>query len=444
LKRTAGIFLVGALALTLTRPVFACIGDCDLDGQVSLVDLVHGVNIALGAAPVESCALLDENADDAIEVGELVAAVDGLIESCRAPYSGRYDGTIQIGDDTVPITFMVTADGQISGTATFPGDFGDAGGGAGTVPFGVSIGGGVNLATGEFSITGFYTDNNGQRVDISITGTLPIGGAPFSVNVNVGGVSYSGSIGFVAPTATPTRTPTPPSPDATVIVGQGLVFDPEVVEIDIGDTVEWRWVAGPHSVRSSNDSSPSEPNCAPNGIFDSGIKSAGTYSFTFTAPGTYEYHCAVAGHCQGFETGYVVVRDTPSPTPTRTPTQTPTVPTPTPTPTPEIVNGVSVQVLGNFAGTFKNQFGGEFPMHVVITSQAFQQVLLTDIDGLLFGVNSQTVLMAETPTRLALNDNLGRSVTLELAPNGHLTGVFLVDNGPGMTFTSTIDLTKQS
>jgi plastocyanin len=428
--------------LAAASPVSACIGDCDLDGRTSVGEVVRGVNVALGAVPVASCALLDDDADDAIGVDELVAAVGSVIEGCRAPFTGRYDGEIQIGDDTVPITFTVMADGQASGTVLLPGELGDAGG-AGTAPFGVNIAGGVDLETGAFSITGFYTDTNGERVDVVISGTLPIGGGSFSVDVRVGGVSYPNTFGLVEPTPTPTRTATPPPAAATILVGQtNLPFDPELVEINPGDTVQWRWTAGPHSVRAALPGSPGVPHCNPSGLFDSGTKSAGTFSFTFTAAGTYEYHCAVPGHCESFESGIVIVRDTPSPTPTRTPTATPTVPTPTVTPTPEIVNGVSAQLLGNFAGTFRTQSGVEFDARLEIRSEAFEQVRVTDLDGVLFGVGSQFVMNAETPTRVVFSD-LDRDLTLEVAGAGRVTGVFVVSMGPGMMLTSTLYLTRQ-
>jgi plastocyanin len=46
--------------------------------------------------------------------------------------------------------------------------------------------------------------------------------------------------------------------------------------------VVWRWVRGRHSVTID-------------GSFDSGEKSAGTYSRTFNDPGTYNYYCTVHG-----------------------------------------------------------------------------------------------------------------------------------------------------
>jgi len=82
----------------------------------------------------------------------------------------------------------------------------------------------------------------------------------------------------------------------------------------------WMWVQGsaPHSVRSAVLNQINQPSCTASGLFDSGIKSSGTFSYTFTTPGRYGFHCGVAGHCENFEYGYIDVRGTPSPTVTRT------------------------------------------------------------------------------------------------------------------------------
>ena len=62
--------------------------------------------------------------------------------------------------------------------------------------------------------------------------------------------------------------------------------------INAGDTVLWTWGGGTHSTTSG--ACPS--GCAPDGKWDSGIKSnSGTFSFTFPAAGTFPYHCEVHG-----------------------------------------------------------------------------------------------------------------------------------------------------
>ncbi|OLD78439.1 MAG: hypothetical protein AUG87_01395 [Candidatus Rokubacteria bacterium 13_1_20CM_4_70_14] len=70
--------------------------------------------------------------------------------------------------------------------------------------------------------------------------------------------------------------------------------------IAVGGTVTWTWGAnsgayGGHSVQSVGSQS----------FASSAVQSSGTYSRTFTSPGTYQYDCAVHGSAM---TGTVVVR----------------------------------------------------------------------------------------------------------------------------------------
>ena len=52
-----GVMLfIAFLYVTASSPAFGqlCVGDCDDDGQVSISELVRGVRIALGLAPVRT------------------------------------------------------------------------------------------------------------------------------------------------------------------------------------------------------------------------------------------------------------------------------------------------------------------------------------------------------------------------------------------------------
>jgi plastocyanin len=76
--------------------------------------------------------------------------------------------------------------------------------------------------------------------------------------------------------------------------------NPAVDTIAAGGTMTWTWVntgASPHSVRS--DGTPAFTSS------DRLIGAGSTYSFTFTAPGTYQYDCVVHGQQM---TGRVVVQ----------------------------------------------------------------------------------------------------------------------------------------
>lgn len=102
-----------------------------------------------------------------------------------------------------------------------------------------------------------------------------------------------------APTATPVPpTPTPaPQPQTVGIALLPASFSPASVTINAGDTVVWNWGGGiPHTVTSSGGF-PSDP---------AGTKTEGSYSFTFTAAGTYDYYCVI--HEAAGMTGRVVVQ----------------------------------------------------------------------------------------------------------------------------------------
>lgn len=60
----------------------ACRGDCGGDGQVTVNDLVLGVNIALGGAAVGQCSAMDGNGDGTVTVDELVGAVQNALGGC--------------------------------------------------------------------------------------------------------------------------------------------------------------------------------------------------------------------------------------------------------------------------------------------------------------------------------------------------------------------------
>lgn len=69
-----------SVPLASLRP--PCGGDCDNDGVVHIAELLSGVNIALQHANVSACVSLDADANGAITVDELVAAVGHALNGC--------------------------------------------------------------------------------------------------------------------------------------------------------------------------------------------------------------------------------------------------------------------------------------------------------------------------------------------------------------------------
>jgi len=61
--------------------------------------------------------------------------------------------------------------------------------------------------------------------------------------------------------------------------------------INVGDSVLWTFNGGTHSATSGSCAA----GCTPNGNWDSGIHSSGTFTHTFAAAGTVSYYCVVHG-----------------------------------------------------------------------------------------------------------------------------------------------------
>lgn len=60
-----------------------CAGDCDGNCEVSINELVLGVNIALDHMPVEACRATDPNESQHVTVDELVGEVQNLLSVAR-------------------------------------------------------------------------------------------------------------------------------------------------------------------------------------------------------------------------------------------------------------------------------------------------------------------------------------------------------------------------
>jgi len=104
-----------------------------------------------------------------------------------------------------------------------------------------------------------------------------------------------------------------PSPNGNIVdvavgPGGGFTFDPDIVNISVGDTVRWTWGSSGHSVTSgppcqadSQYCSPNDMNCSPGSLSNLGT----VYQHTFTNAGSYSYHCL--SHCLLGMTGVVNV-----------------------------------------------------------------------------------------------------------------------------------------
>jgi plastocyanin len=104
------------------------------------------------------------------------------------------------------------------------------------------------------------------------------------------------------------RSPNGTTVDVTVGQGGGFTFDPDVVNISVGDTVRWTWDSSGHSVTSGPPCQADSQYCSPNDMncFPGALSNTGTvYTHTFANPGTYSYFCLA--HCVLGMTGVVNV-----------------------------------------------------------------------------------------------------------------------------------------
>jgi plastocyanin len=124
--------------------------------------------------------------------------------------------------------------------------------------------------------------------------SVPTSAAGISgVNVTLGGTAgpitiTATSEGLIGSPLTFTATATTAPTTATVSVINNS-FSPDASTIAVGATVTWNWPAGSldHNVVPDDGSTPSTSGGPSNG--------PDSHSFTFTAPGTFRYHCAVHG-----------------------------------------------------------------------------------------------------------------------------------------------------
>jgi hypothetical protein len=59
-----------------------CVGDCNGTGDVVVNELIIGVNIALGNAPVANCSTFDANSDGMVTINELILGVNNALNGC--------------------------------------------------------------------------------------------------------------------------------------------------------------------------------------------------------------------------------------------------------------------------------------------------------------------------------------------------------------------------
>ncbi len=67
-----------------TSPPAGCPGDCSGDDEVTVDELVRGVNIAIGTLSISECPAFDVNNDGEVTVDELVRGVNSALNGCAS------------------------------------------------------------------------------------------------------------------------------------------------------------------------------------------------------------------------------------------------------------------------------------------------------------------------------------------------------------------------
>jgi hypothetical protein len=60
-----------------------CVGDCGADGEVTINEIIMGVNIAMGIMPMESCPAFDLSGDGEVTINELIVGVNNALQGCQ-------------------------------------------------------------------------------------------------------------------------------------------------------------------------------------------------------------------------------------------------------------------------------------------------------------------------------------------------------------------------
>ncbi len=85
-----------------------------------------------------------------------------------------------------------------------------------------------------------------------------------------------------------------------LVTMQGNAYHPDAVTVSVGQTVKWvNKDQTAHSVMSDKFDNTPPKSVGPNEMASGPMGPGATYQITFTAPGTYKYHCMIHGYMHG-------------------------------------------------------------------------------------------------------------------------------------------------
>src|SRR6185295_19966287 len=92
-----------------------CTGDCNLDGQVTVDEIVTAVNIALGMRPVGDCLAADSSGDGQVTVDEIVTTVNNGLNGCPITGGWTLQNPLPTINDLYAVDYIDTQEGWVVG-----------------------------------------------------------------------------------------------------------------------------------------------------------------------------------------------------------------------------------------------------------------------------------------------------------------------------------------
>jgi hypothetical protein len=136
-RTTAALELALLLVFPVPGSAQECLGDCDSDGEVTVDEIIVGVNIALQLQPITNCPSFDSDGDGEVTINELIVAVSSALNGCSqvptptpteappptAPATSTHTGALPSTATPTPTQPEATAtptEPEVTTTATLP------------------------------------------------------------------------------------------------------------------------------------------------------------------------------------------------------------------------------------------------------------------------------------------------------------------------------------
>jgi hypothetical protein len=97
MKNAAILWVLAGSLFVASAASAQCVGDCNDDGMVSINELIIGVNIAQGAAPLSQCPSFDVDGNGSVGINELITGVNNALNGCGPPVGIERTFTLEPG-----------------------------------------------------------------------------------------------------------------------------------------------------------------------------------------------------------------------------------------------------------------------------------------------------------------------------------------------------------